>query len=82
MTKEEAKLLVEKKCHSGVEVVDKIYNDFESRICKHCKYYSDNKLLQRFCKNHQLKIKPPGLYFIPQSEDFGCNRFERKVKKG
>jgi len=65
MTREKAKLLV-KNCDNGNEVIDKIYDEFESRICK----------------NFQLKLKTLGLHFVPQSEDFGCNKFEKKAEEG
>jgi len=81
MTREKAKLLV-KNCDNGNEVIDKIYDEFESRICKNCKYYSSNELLRGICKNFQLKLKTLGLHFVPQSEDFGCNKFEKKAEEG
>ena len=45
------------------ELIDDIYNDFESRICKNCKHKK-----RLICKKLQNLFK----------NNFGCNRFERE----
>jgi len=51
--------------------IDKIYDDFENRICKNCKFLikTSKGLL---CSN------PVNYNYIITDEKFGCNRFEKK----
>jgi len=55
-----------------------IFDDFESRVCENCKY-ADWKF--DWC-DHDLNKWREGAYYKPFkiSKEFGCNRFERKIK--
>jgi len=57
-----------------------IYNDFESRTCKNCKFYTDS-----MCMNHEVDSMadsvPEMTDNINVDETFGCNRFEEKLVK-
>ena len=48
------------------EIIDKIYDDFESRICKNCKHYESD-----WCCDNAFVV----------DEIFGCNRFEPKDER-
>ena len=52
-------------------IVDKIFADFESRLCKNCKWYQDE-----VCVNGD---SPLCAEFV--SEDFGCVLFDEKNEK-
>jgi len=54
------------------KLIDKIYDDFESKICRGCKYFLKTKK-GLLCNN------PVNYDFIITDEKFGCNRFERKI---
>ena len=56
-----------------VDLIDRIYDDFESRICKNCKYYNNGNcpILQGASVKYVLDWL---------DETFGCNKFERKEK--
>lgn len=63
-------------CH---ELLDDIYDDFESRTCENCKYYDATTYnvsndTTGFCK--RLAIGRADAYI--EFEDFGCNKFTRK----
>jgi len=59
-------------CEDSFEnIVDEVYNDFESRICKNCKYFI--KIKKRLLCSHPINYD-----YIITDENFGCNRFERK----
>ena len=76
MTREEAQNELGNALHhtsyEGIEVINKIYNDFESRTCENCKhryYEQDGELIKDdYCHMNEQPI----------SDDFGCNRFEPK----
>ena len=53
-----------------VEKNNEIYNDFESRICKNCKYFIKDKFV---CCNS----KAPTIVQI-NDVSFGCSKFERR----
>ena len=59
------------------ELIDEIYDEFEDRICKNCKYYFDGR-----CENHRVDemIDPNSEfdYYIEVEKNFGCNRFVKK----
>ena len=65
-----------------VELKNKIYDDFESRVCKNCKWFEfkkeerfwDEELIG-YCKKSELWN---GVYKRIEIDDFGCNRFERR----
>lgn len=57
------------------DIIDDIYDDFESRTCENCKYYFIHMLKadEMQCKNHNS--------FTHQSaviKSDGCNKHERK----
>jgi len=60
--------------------IDKIYDNFESKICKNCKYYNS---AYKVCENKR-NIQPFEIdteyVNMFTDDDFGCNRFERKEK--
>jgi len=54
-----------------LNVIDKIYDDFESRTCDNCAYNLENSHgFSRGCT--QIEIEPRDMI-----DGFGCNRFER-----
>lgn len=57
------------------DLVDEMYDDFESGICENCKWYN-TKSLANFCDN----IDSPSTYHQITEVSFGCNKFERKDK--
>ena len=82
-TREEYKLMINRKAtiqeeHTVMnsidveDLVDIIVDDFESRICKNCKYYGDDPE-----EEGELKCLLHDIAFV---ETFGCNEFKRKDK--
>ena len=93
MTREEAKKLINKKLTQIItgtllpnltienselsDIVDEIYDDFESRVCKNCKYAEKHEngdehkceILMATTQEEAKKLIEVG---------FGCNRFERR----
>ncbi len=88
MTREEAKEIIYyssfEKGKYGLtkdnifKLINRIYDDFESRVCKNCKYYNP---AHKVCENRK-NIQPfeiDNKYVnIFTDGNFGCNRFERK----
>ena len=62
------------------KIIDEIYNDFESRICKNCKYFKEFTKEIPFTEG--LKIDKIGCELFEGNfgKNFGCNRFERRNK--
>lgn len=64
------------------DMVNKIYDDFESRTCENCKHYEE--IIQGIgeCSNDIYEGFSAGLVydydnmFLPK--DFGCNKWESK----
>jgi len=50
--------------------IDKISNEFESRVCKSCVYNTTSEMCNKFIK------RPP----MSQVSKFGCTEFERYSK--
>ena len=79
MTKEDALMKVlkerdeEDKIHYSkvYEIVNEIFDDFENRICRNCKYLIRTK-------KGLLCSHPINYDYIITDESFGCNKFERK----
>lgn len=80
MTREEAKLYADN--HMGIyggrlvdEVVQTIFNDFESRTCENCKHKHIPMVDKGsiYCYYYHSPI-----YDSIVETDFGCNKFERK----
>jgi hypothetical protein len=57
-------------------LIDKIFDDFESRTCKNCKHIKGikPKLGQTFCDIHKEDLENN----MGVSLDFGCNRWVLK----
>jgi len=61
------------------DIVDEIYNNFESRICKNCKWIHKGQYEGEFwCINPKNSIIAEDGMFV--NENFGCNRFERRER--
>jgi len=80
MKREEAKLLGFSKEDRKTEysgnyvhldnVIDIIYDSFESKTCENCKYYKNQN-----CENGESIASD---YYQLLDPDFGCNKFIRK----
>ena len=61
-------------------LIDKIYDDFESRVCGECKWFQTH----RYYIDIHDKVGYPQTVCeklrINYGKDFGCNKFERKDK--
>ena len=55
------------------DIIDRIYNDFESRTCENCIYLGTDKYASGLLDCNLLTI----IDFY-KLKDFGCNKFERK----
>ena len=56
-------------------LLEAIYDDFESMICKNCKHYiscatTENEICDLYSCGHGFEFTP--------DENFGCNKFERR----
>ena len=71
MTREEAWELSEV---FGTEIIDKIYDDFESRTCENCKHFIDSECM--VIGDWDCYYDSPAQWTPPK--DFGCNKFVRK----
>ena len=62
-------------------LIDAVYNDFNSRICKNCKYYEiKENYRNKVCVLIDDKMSEHYMgYFMPQP-NFGCNRFKRRIR--
>jgi len=54
--------------------IDKIYDDLESRVCKNCSKYKDGEC--RIFQGAKFKCTLD----ILNNKNFGCNKFERRIK--
>jgi len=67
-------------------LVDKIYDDLESRTCINCKFYKSgtcsNKTLEDVIFPNMEVLDDSGLYLVDFEVEpsFGCNKFSRKDK--
>ena len=70
MTREKARDAVILAITADIKLalIDKIYDDFESRVCENCKHHKYIEKSYRMCNKLE----------IATSSDFGCNRFERR----
>ena len=61
-----------------IGIVNKIYDDFESRICKNCKW--SNIASAKDCLECKFGIDDNSLssYHQMVNKDFGCNKFTAK----
>jgi len=56
-------------------VIDKIYDDFEDKICDNCKYIKKDKYNLRYCCCPTSPLSSTNQALHPT---FGCNRWEQK----
>ena len=98
MTREEALKEREENYYSTIgqenttddveELINKIYDDFESRVCKNCEYirypkdktYEGKAKCMKNCSSSTTAVIINGDYFeyTIVEPNFGCNKFERK----
>jgi len=86
MTREQARK-VHISGQGGYDFIDKIYDDFESRTCESCKYFTSvmNNQEPMECSNEFLNKMDENLdvsdnYFRPD-KNFGCNKYKQKIKQ-
>lgn len=60
--------------------VDKIYDDFESMVCKNCKYYKMNESVPFDGMECTVNDSGQSIVCFPPPT-FGCNKFKRKDDK-
>jgi len=66
------------------DLIDKIYDDFENRICQSCKFYkveeidSEDEMRDVMTGCSQFYMETNYAYDF---KNFGCNRWERKDDK-
>ena len=58
-------------------VIDKVYDDFESRTCVNCKYLNIT-LISDFMLCDKKVSSTHGTWKSEINKDFGCNKFKRK----
>ena len=60
--------------------VEEIYDDFENRTCKNCKWFNKKTYECENKENEQEIGNYDNIDYISMQvdENFGCNRFERK----
>ena len=87
MTREEAIIQTKERYKYGIttesdtlKLIDAIYDDFESRKCKNCKYFNEVSSCEHE-KNTQylttsIQFDEQTYYQMDTTKDFGCNRFE------
>ena len=73
MTREEAKELFS-KCNSDF-IIDKIYDSFENRSCKNCKFGMTYPFDDDDIECVKIEAETQGIYF---TSDFCCNKWESK----
>ncbi len=59
-------------------VIDEIFDDFDSRICKNCKYFKKETDDFGFCEYVFKKENKNSINVFLVKENFCCNRFERR----
>ena len=68
-----------------MKLLDDIYDEFENRTCKSCKYskVEDNVWKSMRCKCDNPSIMPyeDGAIYLNIYEDFCCNQYEPKENK-
>jgi len=87
MTREEAiiEFNIDKTIDEDIALINKIYDNFESRTCENCKYGHIEEDYLILCNadfyDNSIYDTADNLLdnalFYP-SKDFGCNKFERK----
>ncbi len=74
MTREDAKKdFLAMSPTNRIMLIDMIFDDFDSRVCENCKCFTYCDDGFHYCDN-PLNTGFNGLI----TEDFGCNRFERR----
>ena len=74
MTREEALYELCNLEHNPLNIINMIYNDFESQTCENCKYWNKYRECQKLFyhddhANHEN---------LETDSDFSCNRFKAK----
>ena len=59
------------------ETLNEVYDDFESRLCKNCKWYIYDTYFDSEHKDCAANNQAQSVVSFPP-EDFGCNKFTRK----
>ena len=82
MTREEAKIVCQNiengKHNNGFSsyFIDEIYNDFENRTCKNCKYYLEDSSCN-LMDNEQIHEKLNIFHRMLVEKNFGCNNWKK-----
>jgi len=63
--------------HEVDEIIDRIYDDIESRACDNCKHYLKLSYKCNHLDNEQITTKY--MHLMHTYNSFGCNKFERKT---
>lgn len=63
------------------ELLDRIYNDFESMTCENCKYWTMNFHIGAGTCEKGIKQKETIDTWYDTYIDFGCNKFSCKEEK-
>jgi len=63
------------KVRTPITKVDKIYDEFESRICENCKHYNCGCSIQ----DSLISVSLEKNLGMPNLNNFGCNKFEREI---
>ena len=76
MNREEALRVVNRNYPYGYsqtnnDLINKIYNDFESRTCENCRYFKPSHKAYKYAACEEI-----GYVTVPN--DFGCNKWEQK----
>lgn len=77
MTRKQAKKALSDEFTNNDKIVDKIYDEFESRICENCKHCSILCIAHSRESIECLNTNSPMAYKETRLS-FGCNKFLRK----
>ena len=59
--------------------IDTIFDAIESRVCKNCKHYNMDTAVY-YCNKYDVVMINSDHTIKSVDENFGCNKFERKVE--
>lgn len=66
----------------NTSIINKIYDDFESRACKNCKYYNGVSYVKKpYCTKHHDSWSKGEMYEFDMGKNFSCYKWEAKAKK-
>lgn len=60
------------------DMINEIYDDFESRTCGNCVYYIPQKSICNNLHNEQIYQLPIRTDLMQVTKNFGCNKFKEK----